>query len=392
VGATTSETAFRRPCSSPISRGRKVPRGPETEIRVSGRSNAVRSSRKAFEVEKNRSSCFRNKVRINFADYRREYEGVTAVRRLLAVIAILASACALAGAAQADTDFSIRFSEKKVYFLGDEILVEALVVNTGTSTLRFKVADNRVFNLDFDVHTATNVALEHAREFTTRRTSDQPVFYRELSLEPGEQYAIVVDLAEYTAFQQPGLYVLQARFYPELFRTGTSTAIASNRLTLNLRPGPVTQAMREDVTTEEGVLLARDERLPPDEVVKWTITARQKSEWDKFFLYLDLEQLLRKNDPKNRAYRNASEDARQAMVEQFKQDLRQSRIDGDIHVIPYAFEIQKTEYGPEAGTVRVLEKFKYPDYVEKKLYTYHLQRKDKFWIIADYEIKNMGTE
>jgi hypothetical protein len=313
------------------------------------------------------------------------------VRRLLAVITILASACALAGAAQADTGFSIRFSEKKVYFLGDEILVEALVVNTGASTLRFKVADNRVFNLDFDVRTATNVALEHAREFTTQRTSDQPVFFREMSLEPGEQYAIVVDLAEYTAFTQPGLYVLQAVFYPELFRTAASTAVASNRLSLNLRPGPATQAMRAAVDTETGVLLAR-QALSPDQVVAWTITARQKSEWDKFFLYLDLEKLLRRGAEKDRAYRASSEEARRAMVDQFRQDLRQSRIDGDINVIPYAYEIQKTTYGPDAGTVQVLEKFKYPDYTELKSYTYHLQRQDKYWIIVDYEIKNLGTE
>jgi hypothetical protein len=315
------------------------------------------------------------------------------VRRLLAVITILASACALAGAAQDSPGFSIRFFEKKVYFLGDEIFVEALIKNTGADTIRFQVAQNRVFNLDFDVRTPTNVALEHAREFTTQRTSDQPVFYREMSLEPGEQYAIVVDLANYAAFDQPGLYKLRALFfYPELNRTSSSPSIVSDWLTLNLRPGPVTQTMRAAVDTETGVLQARDERMPPDEVVKWTITARQKSEWDRFFLYLDLEKLLRRSDQKDRAYRNSSEEARRAMVEQFKQDLRQSRIDGDINVIPYAFEIQKTEYGPEAGTVRVLERFKYPDYVEKKLYTYHLQRQDKFWIIVNYEIKNMGTE
>jgi hypothetical protein len=248
-----------------------------------------------------------------------------------------------------------------------------------------------VFNLDFDVRTATNVALEHAREFTTQRTSDQPVFFREMSLEPSEQYAIVVDLAKYASFPQAGVYVVQAQFFPELYRTGTSSAVASNRLTLNLRPTPATQAMRAAVDTETGVLLARQE-LPPDRVVAWTIAARQKSEWDKFFLYLDLEKLLRRSAEKDRAYRNSSEEARRAMVEQLKQDLRQSRIDGDINVIPYAFEIQKTEYGSETGAVRVLEKFKYPDYTELKSYTYHLQRQDKYWIIVDYEIKNMGTE
>jgi hypothetical protein len=312
------------------------------------------------------------------------------VRRLLAIF-ILASACAAAGAAQADTGFSIRFSEKKVYFLGDEIPVEALIVNTGAATLRFKVAESRVFNLDFDVRTATNVALEHAEEFTTRRTADQPVFFREMSLEPGEQYAIVVDLAQYASFTQPGLYVLQGSFFPELYRTRTSPSLASNRLTLNLRPAPATQSMRAAVDAETGVLLAR-QALPPDQVVSWTIGARQKSEWDRFFLYLDLEQLLRRSAEKDRAWRNSSEEARLAMVEQFRQDLRQERIDGDINVIPSAFEIQKTAYGPDTGTVQVLEKFRYADYTELKSYTYRLQRQDKYWIIVDYEIKNLGTE
>lgn len=313
------------------------------------------------------------------------------MRRLLAVTILLAAACALAGAAPDGTDFSIRFFEKKVYFLGDEILVEALIRNTGASTLRFKVADNRVFNLDFDVRTPTNVALDHAREFTARRTSDQPVFFRELSLEPGEQYAIVVDLADYAAFDGPGLYKLRGVFYPELYRTGASASIVSDWLTLNLRPAAATQAMRAAVDAETGVLLAR-QSLPPDEVVRWTISARQKSEWDKFFLYLDLEQLLRRSAEKDRAYRASSEEARRAMVEQFKQDLRQSRIDGDINVIPSSFEIRRTAYGPSEGTVEVLEKFRYADYTELKSYTYHLQRQDKYWIIVDYEIKNLGTE
>jgi hypothetical protein len=61
-------------------------------------------------------------------------------------------------------------------------------------------------------------------------------------------------------------------------------------------------------------------------------------------------------------------------------------------VIPSAFEIQKTAYGPDTGTVQVLEKFRYADYTELKSYTYRLQRQDKYWIIVDYEIKNLGTE
>jgi hypothetical protein len=287
--------------------------------------------------------------------------------------------------------FSIRFFEPKVYFLGDPIQVEVVITNTGTDTLRFKVADNRFFNLDFDVRTTTNVGLDHAKEFTIARNTDQPVFFREMSLQPGEKYGLVIDLATYARFPSPGQYVLEATFYPELFRGADSMAMRSNRLALNVKPAMVTAEEKSLVQAETGAMLARAV-LPPDEVVSWTIGARQKSQWERFFLYLDLESLMRKNPEKDRSFRNATESARRQMVDQFRQQLRQMTIQQDISVIPTSYQVLKTSYDAADATVQVLEKFKYPDYTELKQYTYHLKKSDRYWIISDYEIRNQGTE
>jgi hypothetical protein len=287
--------------------------------------------------------------------------------------------------------FSIRYFDQKVYFLGDPIQVEAVITNTGTDTLRFKVADNRFFNLDFDVRTTTNVGLEHAKEFTIERNSDQPVFFREVSLEPGEKYGIVVDLERFAALANPGQYVVQATFFPELFRGTDSAAMKSNRLSLNVKPPVATAEEKAVIEAETGALLAR-QALPPDEVVGATITARQKSQWERFFLYLDLESLLRKNPEKDRSFRNATETARRQMIDNFRLQLRQTTIRDDISVIPNSYTIQKTSYDAASAVVAVLERFKYPDYTELKAYTYHLKKSDRFWIIYDYEIKNQGTE
>ncbi len=287
--------------------------------------------------------------------------------------------------------FSIRFYNQKVYFLGDPIQVEAVITNSGTDTLRFKVADNRFFNLDFDVRTTTNVGLDHAKEFTIARNSDQPVFFREMSLEPGDKYGIVVDLTSYARFPSPGQYILQATFFPELFRGTDSSSMKSNRLALNVKPPVATAEEKAVVEAETGALLAR-QVIPPDEVVNWTIAARQKSQWERFFLYLDLESLMRKNPDKDRSFRNATETARRQMVDQFRQQLRGMTIQQDISVIPSSFQIQKTSYDPAEAAVQVLEKFKYPDYTELRAFTYHLKKSDRYWIIYDYEIRNLGTE
>jgi hypothetical protein len=307
------------------------------------------------------------------------------------VLALIAVSQPFWAATQDTQAFSIRFFDQKVYFLGDPIQVEAVIANTGTETLRFKVADNRFFNLDFDVRTTTNIGLSHAKDFTIERNSDQPVFFREMSLEPGEKYGIVVDLTRYAAFPAPGQYVLQASFFPELFQGPASAAVKSNRLALNVKPALATAEERAVVEAETGALLAR-QPLPPDEVVSWTISARQKSQWERFYLYLDLEALMRKNPEKDRIFRNAAEARRRQMLDQFKAQLRQTNIAQDISVIPTSFQVLKTTYDAEEATVLVLEKFKYPDYTELKDYTYHLKKSDRFWIIYDYEIRNKGTE
>ena len=314
-------------------------------------------------------------------------------KTLSAVLLLAAVSCASWAAGQEVQGFTIRYYDKKVYFQGDPIQVEVVVSNESASgqTLRFKVADNQYFTLDFDVRSTTNIALEHAKQFTTQRNSDQPVFFREVSLQPGEKYGFVVDLAAYASFTSSGLYVVQASFFPELWKGQPSPSWASNRLSLNLKPPVVTAEEKAKVEAETGALISRA-AIPPDEVVAFTIQARQKSQWEKFYLYLDLESLLRRNPEKDTAFRRSTEEEQRRMLEQFRQELRQAKIDQEISVIPSSFEIQKTSYDAAEGTVQVLEKFKYIDYTELKSYIYHLKKVDRFWIITDYEIKNLGTE
>ncbi len=315
------------------------------------------------------------------------------MRRAIAVLAFLAFSFPPVGAQDqsGQPELSIRFYDRKVYFLGDEIMVEATVTNTGTQMMRFSVADNRVFSFDFDVRTTTNLALDHARQFITERTSDQPVFFRDVSLQPGEKYSVVMDLASYASFAEGGLFVVQGQFFPALWRSKDSQPVKSNRLTLTLKPPVVTQEMRAVVEAQTGALIAR-EPLSPDQVVNYTIQARQKSQWDKFFLYLDLESILRKSPEKDRIWRRSGQEAQGAMLDQFKQQLMASKIGQDINVIPTSFEIQKTVYSPSEGTVQVLQRFAYTDYTELKRYTYYLKKQGAVWIIYNYEIKNLGTQ
>jgi hypothetical protein len=296
-------------------------------------------------------------------------------------------------------DFSIRFFDRRVYYAqSDPIYIQITITNNSPLTYRFKLAENRVFSIDFDVRTMSNRLLEPADALVRERTQYQQIFFREIAVEAGESFSFVEDLRNYVKIGQAGSFVVQARVYPELFRFGTDAALIqpvaleSTRLNLSIWPPLATTAegipLEMDVAT--GAVLVR-ERLAPDQVVDYMINARQKSQWERFFLYLDLESMLTQDSARQRQWLRESEEGRKRMVDQFRQELKNPSTDV-ISVIPTSYEIKETHYNNFEGTVTVLEKFKNNFFTEVKLYKYDVRFKDNVWVITGYTVTNMGTE
>jgi hypothetical protein len=310
-----------------------------------------------------------------------------------------------------NVDLAIRFYNKKIYYTNEEpIYVQITLANNSPNVYRFRIADDRVFSLDFDVRTMRNRPVENADVLMWRRGSSIQVFFREIAIEPGESFSFVEDLRDYARLDEAGSYVVQAKLYPELLKNnaGLQTApaprraalspagsafLVSQRLNLNLRLPLVSgdDGLPQALDVETNAVLVR-EKLAPDEVVAFMLSARQKSQWEKFFLYLDLEQMILRDAARERRWRAESEDGRRKMVERFRADLQNSVIDGDISAIPTRFDIERTTYNASEGTVIVLERFRQGDYTEKKRYTYHLAKTDEVWAIVDYVVLNLGTE
>jgi len=334
----------------------------------------------------------------------KEIKGLGIFTRWVFVLILLGVMVPL-GAQSTGIDFSIRFYDRRIYYTeGDPILIQVTIANNSPSTYRFKLADDRVFSLDFDVRTLNNRSLESADMLIRRRTQHQQVFFREIAVEAGESFSFVEDLRGYVKISEPGSFVVKASVYPELIRSsvprtaGLSTGagqgvLESQRLNLNIRPpvvtGPDGIPLEMDVAT--GAVLVR-ESLSPDKVVEYTLTSRQRSQWERFFLYLDLEAMLSRDAVRQRRWLAESEEGRRRMVAQFRQELQSNVADGSISVIPTEFVIQRTQYDGFEGTVTVLERFRNNNFTEIKRFTYYLSLKDNIWTIVDYSVVNLGTE
>ncbi len=292
---------------------------------------------------------------------------------------------------------SIRYYDKRVYYPESEIPIKVTISNSSPETYRFKLAEDRVYSIGFDVRTQTNRALDVADSYRKTLAASRPVYYREIAVEPGEEYSFVEKLNSYIAFKDPGAYTVRASFYPELIPgaptggAGSAAPIRSNVLILSMRPSAGLPPASSMVKADTGETL-KAEAIPPDEVVRRTIVARQRSRWNEFFLYLDLESLYTEDAARKRGYDRDSDEGRRRAHERYKADLQESITDKDIVTVPSSFEIIETRYTAQSGVVRAIEKFDYGTFKMIKEYDYSLSRKDDVWYIVSYVVFNKGTE
>ena len=294
-----------------------------------------------------------------------------------------------------DVQVSIKLYNKTLYYPGESldnpIYVHITVANKGSETLRFKLADDRMFSIDFSAFNAKNTKLPYTEEIIKKRTTDRIVYFREIALETGEEYSFVENLKDYVQITEPAIYYFELDFFPELYKSKYNK-IDSNRLRIDVKPSPSASGVTKIPVSNEMISVLKPESISPDKVVEQTIVARQKNLWDQFFLYMDIEKMLTRDQARKRKYTTLSDMDRNRMIQDYKLDLMQSRIDNAIVAIPESFYIEKTVYTQTEGSVSVIQWFKYDTFREKKRYVYSVQKRDEIWHIYDYTVENLGTE
>jgi len=185
-----------------------------------------------------------------------------------------------------------------------------------------------------------------------------------------------------------------------LYQIGTSSGdagsendakIVSNQLTINLRPGDIEEDYIVELKSLEDEKRLFAEKKSPDEVVRYVLDARMKGEWEKFFLYIELEKLIQWNNIFNSRYRKADIERKKEILTEYKEYLKQNSID-EISYLPHGYKIMRTEYTEGKAKVETIVEYKYIDYIEKKYYTYFLFKKGSVWYIESYEVMNLGSK
>ena len=285
--------------------------------------------------------------------------------------------------------YQVRLHDLTIYNPQSTILIRHTISNDGGAPYRFRLADNRIFNIELEMRTEDGRPLASAATLLNRRNQNSPVLYREIVLDPGEEFSFIEPLKEYVEIAQPGSYIVRAQFYPILLSVTEERPRLEGQepLRIVIRPTPALQRSATSDALPSPAPLRRQD-IAPDQVVRFLLDARIAEEWERFFLYLNLTSLYRALPTRDRAYSRLSSQNQLLEIEKFRQQLQQRRTEEGLALRPLSYRIVQSNYGNDQAQVWADLTFPRSGRGSPiRRYQYFLRRDNGNWEIYNYSVQ-----
>ncbi len=296
---------------------------------------------------------------------------------------------------------SLDFYQKDLFTPESDIWLDMRIANETESVQRFLLGDDKVYNLEFMVKDEFALALEPSLRYLASFSQNRSNYYREIVLSPRDVYIFRINLKDYVDIESAGIYTVDATFFPELVSKSNLINQNDNTVTISSREPLILTLFPQDqeslLADSAAVDFNRREvlqrlRLTPDEVIEYTLNAKQKRNWDQYFLYQDLETLLQQNIELRREYRGSSALAQNSIIERYQLELEEVIREDSREYIPIDYTILKTTFTQTEATVIVSSRFKFLQYIENRRYTYDLSKVNDIWMISNINVEIEGAQ
>lgn len=288
-----------------------------------------------------------------------------------------------------DISFHLQFHNQRVYYPHDEVWIRATVRNVSARDYTFSLANQAEHNISLVVRTLTNQVIPVSEGYMLRIASNEPVFYRIIKLLPEEEYSFLIKINDFVDINDPGNFILQAQFNPSI--NNSRQLLTSNALRLSIRPSSNASHFLDAIDAETGEILEL-QALSPDEIIQFVLKGRQLNQWNKVFLYLNLEALFQRNSERRTHYLNASESIREELLKSFKEQIKIGIIEANLAIAPDEFEIIQVSYTPTHAKVVTRQIYYQRQFNEVKQFIWNLEKNNGIWLITNFSIQNLGTQ
>ena len=206
---------------------------------------------------------------------------------------------------------------------------------------------------------------------------------RTVTLYPGEEFSVSVDLNNWYEISNNGRYQIQAWFNNK----EEHKKIYSNPLNINLKPSGriIAKLQLEETLAEE----ERQTTMSPEGTILYMMSAMKDHDWESVFKYIDFSKFMWAYAPYGQEYRSATTDEdKQTVVDNFKNWFKKAPLYANVN----QFKLQNVVY-PNDPKERIV--YCFVGYAKKTnpndfLYTFSLRQKGNKWYV--YNVESLITK
>ena len=294
-----------------------------------------------------------------------------------------------------DLIMKIELGNPKIYKEGDNIYLNVMLLNKSNNVQSTYIAEDKRHSFDFSIVTMKNQEIEYKKEYVTYFYRVQNIYMSKISLMEKEGYLYKILLNDYYDLNMTGQFYVTGYYYPNLkVNNNRDNAISSNQLVINIRDRNFDDRYfvnTVEIDDSNGSPVETLKKIPPDDVIDYMLTARMQRNWDRYFLYMNMDELIKTNNIFGRDFGKKNLEQQRELIKNYKEYLKKDNIN-DINFLPHKFDIVKTTYSQSEAKVEVKVQFKTLDYIEERYYTFSLHKKGEHWFVYSYEVMEMGVK
>ena len=270
---------------------------------------------------------------------------------------------------------------KQNYVESEPILVKLTIRNITSEPQTISSFPEAALTYELNIFDSDRRLMRKRKEIRAFQKSDlKPGLKddRTVTLYPGEEFSVSVDLNNWYEITNIGRYQIQAWFNSK----DEHRKIFSNPLNINLKPSGriIARLQIEDVLAEEERLTT----MTPEGTVTYMLGAMKDQDWESAFKYMDFAKLMWAYAPYGQDFRAAvTDEEKQAVVDRFKNWFKNDWLYAHVG----KFKLQNVVY-PNDPKERIV--YCFVGYEKKVnpndfLYTFSLRQKGNKWYLYNVE-------
>lgn len=286
--------------------------------------------------------------------------------------------------------------EKYVFNKDEDIWVHFLIKaeETVVDPVELKISEKFYYNFSFLIKSVENRMVSVKDDILSKKrmaknqVGSQANNFKIVKLSKNQIYGEKINLSNYYNFNnKTGLFIIQGRFTPVPIDKWESDVISSKVIQIEIRDNAGADnngSANTGYNTENN-----DFKLPatPYETVSDMLKAWKAKNWQYYYQYMDLEDLIKQYPKMYERYMDLRPSRRGPILSDFKEYLKKEYSKEDIREFDHV--IYKSVVENERNQARIYVKVKYKgDLRFYKKYVYNLKRVQGVWKIYRWQYEN----